>query len=88
MPSKIEERYGVPLPIDLLWRAIESRLGTLECADLQILYRQATKRYGRASELNRRRRLVRHWESNGHRSELLERYKASLADPQGYIDGE
>ena len=88
MPSKIEERYGVPLPIDLLWRAIESRYGPGDVADLRAIHRRATQRYGRASELNRRRRLVRHWERNGHRSELLERYKASLENPQEYIDGE
>lgn len=88
MPSQIEKRYGVPLPIDLLWRELETRYGPEVVADLRAIHRRATQRYGRASELNRRRRLVRHWERNGHRSELLERYKASLADPQGYIDGE
>lgn len=86
--SQIEKRYGVPLPIDVLWKEIESRYGTLECADLQILYRAATKRYSRASELNRRRHLVAHWERNGtRRGELLARYKRSLEDPQAYIDG-
>ena len=87
MSSQIEKRYGVPLAIDVLWKEIGERYGWQAVSELQSVYRQATKRYGRASELNRRRRLVAHWERNGHRSKLLERYKQSLESPQDYIDG-
>lgn len=86
--SQIERRYGVPLPIDVLWSLLSDQLGPERTNGLRAIYRQATKRYSRASELNRRRLLVAHWERNGHRSELLERYKASLANPLAYIDGE
>lgn len=88
MPSQIEKRYGVPLPIDVLWRELESRYGSAVVADLQAIHRRATRRYGRAAELNRRRRLVAHWEREGRAPAALERYKQSLADPQAYIDGE
>jgi hypothetical protein len=88
MPSQIECRYGVPLPIEVLWRELETRYGSEVVAELQTLYRAATKRYSRASELNRRRRLVRHWDQTGQRSDLCARYKESLADPQAFIDRE
>lgn len=86
--SQIERRYGVPLPIDLLWRELESRYGPESVTELRVIHRQATKRYSRASELNRRRRLVAHWQRQGQRSDLCERYRQSLADPQAYIDRE
>lgn len=86
MPSQIEKRWGVPLPIDVLWSEIEARYPEA-LAELQAIHRRATQRYSRASELNRRLVLVRHWEQSGTwRGELLERYKASLADAQAYID--
>jgi hypothetical protein len=86
--SQIEQRYGVPLPVDVLWRELETRYGPEVVTELREIHRQATKRYSRASELNRRRRLIRHWERSGQTPAALERYKQSLADPQAYIDGE
>jgi hypothetical protein len=88
MSSQIEKLYGVPLPIDVLWSLLSERLGTEATNELRVIHRQATKRYSRAAELNRRRRLVTHWERTGQRGELMERYKASLADPQAFIDRE
>lgn len=88
MASQIEKRYGVPLPIDVLWRELEKRYGSAVVAELQQVHRQATKRYNRAAQLNTMRRHVSHWELRGHDSERMRRYRAILADPQAYIDAE
>lgn len=37
--SQIEQRYGVPLPIDVLWRELEQRYGAEVVIELQGLYR-------------------------------------------------
>lgn len=86
--SQIEQRYGVPLPIDVLWRELETRYGPEVVAELQSIHRRATQRYSRAAELNRRRRLVRSWDRSGQAHKSLERYRASLADPLAFIDRE
>lgn len=92
MPSQIEQRYGVPLPIDVLWRELEQSLGSVEIARLKYIYRQATRRYARAADLNRIRRIVARWDRGDSsilaRTDKQERYRAALADPQKYIDGE
>lgn len=87
MPSQIEQRYGVPLPIDVLWSLLADQLGPERMNDLRAIYRAATRRYSRAAELNRRRRLVAHWERTDHSHPRLAAYRASLADPMAYIDG-
>jgi hypothetical protein len=86
MPSQIEERYGVPLPIDVLWRELEQRYGAEVVTELQGIYRQATRRYGRAGRLNQMRRNLANWDRHGVKTEKTERYRAQLADPQAYID--
>lgn len=90
MPSQIEQRYGVPLPIDVLWRELQSRYGAEVVAELQSVYRKATKRYARAAELNKMRRIVALVDggllSLRLRSDKEQRYRAALADPQAYID--
>ena len=88
MPSQIEQRYGTPLPIDVLWRELERRYGAAVVADLQATHRAAMKRYNRAAELNRRRRLVAHWEREGRQHSRLAEYRRALADPQAFIDRE
>jgi hypothetical protein len=87
MPSQIEQRYGVPLPIDALWRELEERYGAAAVADLRAIYRQATRRYTRAATLNQMRRNLANWDRQGVKTERAERYRAALADPQSYIDG-
>ena len=91
MPSQIEARYGVPLPIDALWRELETRYGAEVVADLQALYRQATQRYSRALTLNKMRRLIAYNDSGTVRYRMRpdkeQRWRAALADPQAYIDG-
>lgn len=91
MPSQIEARYGVPLPIDVLWRELESRYGAEVVAELQAICRAATKRYTRAAELNKMRRLIAHLDSGltgwRLRKDKEERYRAALANPQSFIDG-
>jgi hypothetical protein len=86
--SKVEARYGTPLPLDVLWRELETRYGPAAVAELQAIHRQAARRYGRAAELERRRRLVAYWERSGNRGETVKRYRESLADPQAFIDRE
>lgn len=91
MPSQIEQRYGVPLPIDVLWRELESRYGAGVVSELQAVYRAAMKRYSRAAELNKMRRVIAHidggWPGIRLRADKEARYRAALADPQAYIDG-
>lgn len=87
MPSQTEQRYGVPLPIDVLWSLLSDQLGPERTNGLRAIYRAAAKRYSRAAELNRRRRLVAHYERAGRTRPRLAVYRASLADPMAYIDG-
>lgn len=88
MPSQIEKEYGVPLPLDLLWSLLSDRLGVEATNELRAIHRQAMRRYNRAAELNRRRRLVAHWEREGRTHPRLADYRASLADPLSFIDRE
>lgn len=84
--SQIEQRYGVPLPIDVLWSLIEAEIGPEKTSDLRVAYQQATKRYGRASDLNKYRRLVSYWERREPGHPRLADWRAILANPQAYID--
>ena len=90
MPSIIEERYGVPLPIDALWRALEQRYGAEAVAELQNTYRKAMRRYSRAANLNKWRRLIARLDRGDSgwrlRPEREAMWRAALADPQTYID--
>lgn len=89
MASQIEERYGVPLPINVVWRELEQRYGTAVVAELQTIYRQATRRHGRAGVLNQIRRHVARWDREGSSRaspDKQKRWRAALADPQSYID--
>lgn len=92
MPSQIEQRYGVPLPIDALWRELEQRYGAEAVAELQGIYRKATKRYSRAANLNKWRRLLARLDRGDTgwrlRPERAATWRAALADPQTYIDGD
>lgn len=92
MASQIEARYGAPLPIDVLWRELEARYGSDVVAELQAIHRQATKRYSRAAELNKMRRVISHidggWPGIRLRKDKEARYRAALADPQAWIDGD
>lgn len=88
--SQIEDRYGVPLAIDVLWRELECYLDPEHIAALREVYRRASQRYGRASRLNDMRRQLAHWERMGWpqaKSEKAARYREALADPKQYIDG-
>lgn len=91
MPSQIEQRYGVPLPIDALWRELEQRYGTEVVAELQTVYRRATRRYSRAANLNKWRRLLARKDRGDFgwrlRPDREAQWRAALADPQAYIDG-
>lgn len=87
MPPQIERLYGVPLPIDLLWSLLSDQLGAETTNELRAIYRQATRRYSRAAELNKIRRLVSYWERRGGHSRMA-RWRAALADPQAFIDEE
>jgi hypothetical protein len=88
--SQIEERYGVPLPIDVLWRELEQSLGSVEIARLKYAYRQATRRYSRAANLNKWRRLIARLDRGDTgwrlRPEREKAWREALADPQKYID--
>lgn len=88
--SIIEQRYGVPLPIDVLWRELEERYGADVVTELQAIHRHATKRYTRAAELNKMQRIItlvdRGLLTLRLRKDKGERYRAALADPQAYID--
>lgn len=92
MPSQIEQRYGVPLPIDVLWSELESRYGAEVVAELRQVHRAATKRYTRAAELNRMRRIIAMIDHGPYgprlRKDREDRYRAALADPQAWIGGE
>lgn len=88
MPSQIEARYDVPLPIDLLWRELEERYGAEAVAELRAIHQRATQRYSRAGELNKMRRLLRYWEMRTPDHPKLAQWRATLADPQAYIDRE
>lgn len=88
--SIIEQRYGVPLPIDVLWRELERRYGAEVVAELQGAYRKATKRYSRAANLNKWKRLIGRIDRGDFgfrlRPEREAFWRAALADPQAYID--
>lgn len=90
MPSQIEQRYGVPLPIDVLWRELETRYGLGVVVELHGVYQTAMRRYGRASTLNKWRRLLAHYDRGTTtwkpHPDRLAVWRAALADPQAYID--
>ena len=85
MPSR--NLYNVPLPLDVLWEAVADRYGNAAVVELQTLYAVANRRYGRVSKLNTMRRLIGYYERRGGHPRLAE-WKATLADPMGFIDRE
>lgn len=89
MPETVTDRYGVPLPLDVLLDAIEERYGAEVRAELEAIYATARQRYARADRLLQFEREV----SRASRTPVtmdagrLAYRQAALADPQAYIDG-
>jgi hypothetical protein len=91
MPSIIEREFGVPTPLDALWRELEQRLSPTDLAELRETYAQAARRYARAVELRRRQRMIRHWSRDEHKrayyADIIAAWQAQLDAPMEYIDG-
>lgn len=89
MPETVTERYGVPLPLDVLLDAIEARYGADARTELEAIYATARQRYARAERLTQFERDV----ARASRTPVtmdagrLAYRRAALANPQAYIDG-
>ncbi len=87
MSDTITERYGVPLPIDALFSAIEERYGARARRELEAVYAAANQRYQRALRLETFERDVRRGAMTTMSAERLAYRQRCLADPRAYIDG-
>lgn len=89
MPETVTDRYGVPLPLDVLLAAIEARYGSQARTELEAIYATARQRYARAERLTQFERDL----ARASRTPVtmdagrLAYRQAALADPVAYIDG-
>jgi hypothetical protein len=87
MTGTVTGRYGIPLPLDALFAAIEDRYGEQARCEMEAIYDAAHRRYARANRLLEFERDVRRGPMTTMSEERLAYRRRCLADPQGYIDG-
>jgi hypothetical protein len=90
-PRLFQRALNIEPPDRVLWATLRELLTIEEFAAVEEAYKAQSRRYQRASELNKLARWVRH---NEHRPmsadqmARLEKRRAILANPLAYINGE
>ena len=84
---------NITQPVSVLWAALKAALPAEDVRRVEAAYKAQSRRYQRACELNKRARWVERAGSVGRvliaeERERLEKWRAILADPLAYIEGE
>ena len=90
-PRLFQRALNIEPPDRVLWAALKAALPAEEVRKVEEAYKAQSRRYQRASELNKLARWVRHNEHralNAEQAARLEKRRAILADPLAYINGE
>lgn len=91
-PRSYQKALGVEPPDRVLWAALKAALPAEDVRQVEAAYKEAARRYNRASELNKIARWVRRIATSPEIGEVtrakLERRQAILADPWAFVEGD
>jgi hypothetical protein len=90
-PRLFQRALNIEPPDRVLWAALKATLPAEEVRKVEEAYKAQSRRYQRASELNKLARWVRNNEHqllNEKQAARLAERKAILVDPLAYINGE
>jgi hypothetical protein len=86
MPTN--NKYGVPLPNDVLFEEIGKRYGAAQANELHAILREAQRRYSAVGRLRRFELLTEnvYLQNNSRYADRLKLWQSYLANPTEYID--